>query len=125
MSTFGKKALVWWNYEDHKDLGRFNNTPSDIQLSILEKWYPIGFRCHARTNYYGKWGVTSSTYTIDSYVETLAGYRVVVRLQMDTPDTPYAKVPDDKKHPMMLCPTDDYRQMIKRNSKLNRILGDS
>ncbi len=122
MSTFGKKALVWWDYEDHKDLGRFNNTPKDIQLSILEKWYPIGFRCHVRTNSYGKWGVTSSVYIVNSYVATLGGYRVVIRLEQSDP---VIKFPDENRHPMMIYPTNEYRQMIKRNSKLNRILGDS
>lgn len=44
MSTFGKKSLGWWNYEDHSKLNvvRYNHTPIELQLSILEKWYPIG-----------------------------------------------------------------------------------
>ena len=43
MSTFGNKALIWWNYHtrDRAALLRFNTTPKDLQLKILEKWYPI------------------------------------------------------------------------------------
>jgi hypothetical protein len=41
MSTFGKKALEAWDY-DSKDKHRFVASPKNIQLAILEKWYPIG-----------------------------------------------------------------------------------
>ena len=44
MSTFGKKALVFWDY-DSNETNRFSKTPIEIQLQILEKWYPIGWRC--------------------------------------------------------------------------------
>ena len=48
MSTFGRKALIWWDYENRSKQNsiRFNHTPMDIQLSILEKWYPIGSNCN-------------------------------------------------------------------------------
>jgi hypothetical protein len=45
MSTFGKKALIWWDYNSNGDKltnQRFINTDIDLQLKILEKWYPIG-----------------------------------------------------------------------------------
>lgn len=40
MSTFGKKALLNWDY-DSIDYLRYNHTPKNIQLKILEKWYPL------------------------------------------------------------------------------------
>ena len=46
MSTFGNKALIWWDYykRDRPELLRFNSTPKDLQLKILEKWYPINMK---------------------------------------------------------------------------------
>ena len=46
MSTFGNKALIWWDYQtrDRAALLRFNATPKPLQLQILEKWYPIGMK---------------------------------------------------------------------------------
>lgn len=46
MSTFGKKALVWWDYEDHTKLNviRYMHTSLELQLKLLEKWYPIGMQ---------------------------------------------------------------------------------
>lgn len=41
MSTFGKKALLSWNYNSGDSL-RYVNTDKEIQLEILKKWYPIG-----------------------------------------------------------------------------------
>ena len=40
MSTFGKKALINWDY-DSIDYIRYNHTPKSMQLKILEKWYPL------------------------------------------------------------------------------------
>jgi len=53
MSTFGRKALVWWDYEDNskQNVMRFNHTDLDIQLKILEKWYPIGARCREKEKF--------------------------------------------------------------------------
>ena len=48
MSTYGKKALTHWNYEEKSsqdEMYRFNSTPHNIQKEILKKWYPIGFTC--------------------------------------------------------------------------------
>jgi hypothetical protein len=41
MSTFGKKALLNWDYNSD-DRKRFSKTNKNIQLEILKKWYPIG-----------------------------------------------------------------------------------
>lgn len=44
MSFYGKKALENWDYSNI-DVLRFIKSPKKIQLSILEKWYPIGENC--------------------------------------------------------------------------------
>ena len=41
MSTFGKKALLNWNYNSI-DTQRYFNTDKKLQLEILKKWYPVG-----------------------------------------------------------------------------------
>jgi hypothetical protein len=46
MSTFGKRAIKKWDYNGDKfQANRFNKSPKEIQLAILEKWYPIGMTC--------------------------------------------------------------------------------
>ena len=113
MSTFGRKALVWWNYDikSRKEFVRFNHTPKDIQLSILEKWYPVGLEvCLYKP--LSMPPTTSKTYTIDGYVDTLGGYRISVI---------YDSV-SSTHHPMNVSPTDEYRKMINRDNKLKEIL---
>ena len=42
MSTFGKKAIKYWDYQYTEDKAMtFNKTPIETQLEILEKWFPI------------------------------------------------------------------------------------
>lgn len=41
MSTFGKKALLNWDYNSD-DRKRFVKSNKILQLEILKKWYPIG-----------------------------------------------------------------------------------
>jgi|JI10StandDraft_1071094.scaffolds.fasta_scaffold2539791_2 hypothetical protein len=41
MSTFGKKALAYWDYNS-KEGNRFVRSDKNLQLEILKKWYPIG-----------------------------------------------------------------------------------
>jgi hypothetical protein len=45
MSTYGKKALIDWNYSE-VDVSRFLKSPKNLQLEILQKWYPLGESCH-------------------------------------------------------------------------------
>lgn len=66
MSTYGKKALIEWEYygkNTQEEMSRFNNTTHNIQEKILNIWYPIGFTCQktskGATEYYGKYKVVS------------------------------------------------------------------
>jgi len=45
MSTFGKKYINHWDYNlafNKENLKRFNASPKEIKIKILENWYPIG-----------------------------------------------------------------------------------
>lgn len=57
MSTFGKKHITYWNYEPTGDINDINGlylgfqkSPKEVQLKILEKWYPIGEVCKIKNN---------------------------------------------------------------------------
>lgn len=71
MSTFGKKYLRKWDYFNHTmvEKRRFNSTPMDFQLELLNKWYPIGMKVHkviVRSNY-----PEGDIHTYDSDVYTI------------------------------------------------------
>jgi hypothetical protein len=68
MSTFGKKALEVWDY-DYKDKHRFVASPKNIQLAILEKWYPVG-----ESGYFKN---TMTEIEISAYAEYTSHYGVV------------------------------------------------
>jgi len=78
MSTYGKKAMVYWEYEGkntQEELYRFNHTTHNIQEEIIKRWYPIGFICQQYSKvskkYYG-------SFTITKYVKMAYGWRVEV-----------------------------------------------
>ena len=80
MSTFGRKALVWWDYEDNskQNVMRFNHTDLDIQLKILEKWYPIGLRCREKEKFnYRTPRSPQYTWEITGYAKSVGGYYVI------------------------------------------------
>ena len=69
MSTFGKKAFENWDYEN-EDARRYLNTNKDLQLKILEKWYPKG-----EVGYFKSCG---TQITITDYREHLSFYSIEV-----------------------------------------------
>lgn len=77
MSTFGKKALNRWDYyppNSKDEFLRYNNSPKDIQLQILQRWYPIGVKCNKlnrnyANNTYSKSGIDIPQLVIISHVE--------------------------------------------------------
>lgn len=80
MSTFGRKALVWWDYEDNskQNVMRFNHTDLDIQLKILEKWYPIGSRCREKEKFtYRTPRPDGYDWEIIGYTKSIGGYYVI------------------------------------------------
>ena len=78
MSTYGKKALIEWEYygkNTQLEITRFNNTTHNIQEEILKRWYPIEFTCQktskGSTEYYGQ-------YKVINHVKLGYGWRVEV-----------------------------------------------
>ena len=77
MSTFGKKSLCWWDYNDHskENAIRYQHTPNDLQLKILEMWYPVGARFKISTKY-SNYTIVSDLFEIKSYVEHLGSWSI-------------------------------------------------
>jgi hypothetical protein len=113
MSTFGKKSLVWWDYHkrDRETIRRFNSTPKDIQLQILEKWYPIGMLCGLHDGRFN--------YKLVEYVEFQNHYGVKVEL---IAENSILDKMNTTKCPLTLIPDPNYERLLKRQSKLQRIL---
>ena len=88
MSTFGNKALIWWDYHtrDRAALLRFNSTPKDIQIKILEKWYPIGMKVGLGPDKYD--------YEIVEYIQHFTYWSV--RVEMHAPDSLMHKMQSER-----------------------------
>ncbi len=67
MSTFGKKALLNWDYNSD-DKKRYLKTNKNIQLEILKKWYPIGETFYTKNSTEG--------YIITEYEEYMGFYLI-------------------------------------------------
>ena len=121
MSWFGRKSLVWWDYEDHSKESalRFNHTNPDKQLEILEKWYPIGSKCYTHRSWsnnknfnYEIVGYEKRTTFYDNYVVLIQ-----LILEVDMLDRKISHL-----NPVRLVISPDDIVKIKRGSKLSRIL---
>jgi hypothetical protein len=113
VSTFGKKSLVWWDYNDREreSLRRFNLTPKPLQLQILEKWYPVGMLCGLQS---GK-----SNYKNLEYVEHTTWYSVRVEL---ISEGSLLNGMRNLKNPLSLYPESTYEKQIKRSQKIDRLV---
>ena len=113
MSTFGNKALIWWDYHtrDRAALLRFNATPKPLQIKILEKWYPIGMMVGLGDGRYN--------YVIEEYVQHLTYWsiRVVLKAEGSLMD----RMRSDR-NPLGLYPSPDWEKQLKRQYKLDRLL---
>ena len=114
MSTFGKKSLVWWDYQNshsRDNVIRYNHTPIKHQLEILNKWYPIGMQVK----------VDKYLYKIVDYVQT--NMASVWYLKLEVIDPPHRFVSDElTKHPLQIKPLDSEITQLRRDIKLNRLL---
>jgi hypothetical protein len=115
MSTFGKKSLIWWDYQNshsRDNVIRFNHTPVELQLEILNKWYPIGMQVKVDSRY---------LYKIVDYVEVNMAY--VWYLKLEVIDPPHRFVTDViTKHPLQIKPLDGEITQLRRDIKINRLL---
>ena len=119
MSTFGKKALVWWDYDDHtRDTAhRFNSTPKNTQIQILEKWYPIGSRFIKTGAHYS----TPTEYVIDGYVEMNYGWVI----DYSPSELSWLRDGGTQKrviNPINIVLHESFVKACKRQSKLERLL---
>lgn len=122
MSTFGKKALVWWDYEDHSKINavRYLHTPLDLQLKIIEKWYPIGLRFR-RDKGWGPLHKDSTIYEIIGYQQFQTFWGINSRIiegrdySLRTPQGSFI-------NPVTILVEEDSVRTIKREYKLERIL---
>lgn len=120
MSTFGKKALIWWNYE-YTNAIRFNHTDSELQLEILKKWYTVGSRCREKEKYTfkvprapGGWD-----WEIIGYIKTIGDYYVIKVKYVGDGGVNYNRESTFSIFNTELSPEDIKR--IKREAKLSRL----
>jgi hypothetical protein len=120
MSTFGKKSLVWWDYEDHSKVNaiRYLHTPLDLQLKILEKWYPIGLR-FTKDKGWGTLHQDNTIYEIIGYQQFQTFWGINAKIIEGR--TVYFKS-DEFVNPVIILVEEDSVKTIKREYKLERIL---
>lgn len=113
MSTFGKKALIWWDYHtrDRAAILRFKSTPKPLQLQILEKWYPIGSMVGLGDGKYN--------YKIVEYVQYMTFWDV--RVELLAQDSIMSKM-SSWRNPLGLYLEPNTEKMLKRQYKLDRLL---
>ena len=113
MSTFGNKALIWWDYHTRgRDaLLRFNSTPKDIQLQILQKWYPIGMKIGLGDGRYN--------YEISEHTEHMTFWNVKVVLKAESS---IMNNMSSNRNPLALFPDPLWEKQIKRQQKITRLV---
>jgi len=111
MSKFGKKALIYWDYTYSKEKSiRFNHTPLELQLKILEKWYPIGIKLN-------KLNIDSTEYELIGYQKLLCGtvYNIKVKYLYNN------SIYETYHNTILFKPTDGYIKMLLRDEKLSKL----
>ena len=118
MSKFGKKSLIWWDYHtrDRAALLRFNATPKELQLQILEKWYPIGMKVGLGDS---KYNLYLLHYEIVEYTQHFNYWDVRVVLKAEDSLLNGVKY---NRNPLGLYPSLEWEKQLKRQYKLDRIL---
>ena len=122
MSTFGKKSINNWEYQySEEKFQRFNRTPIEIQLEILERWYPIGMPCFKYDKFFKKYGDT--LYEVIGY--NTIGLGTIAQLELIKHLVIGEKVFKENVtiHPMVFKPSDEWIKQMDRDKKLNDLLG--
>lgn len=122
MSTFGKKSINNWEYQySEEKFQRFNRTPIEIQLEILERWYPIGMPCFKYDKFFKKYGDT--LYEVIGY--NTIGLGTIAQLELRKHLVIGEKVFKENVtiHPMVFKPSDEWIKQMDRDKKLNDLLG--
>jgi hypothetical protein len=123
MSTFGKKSLIWWDYDDHSkgNAIRYLHTPLDLQLKILEKWYPIGLR-FTKDKGWGSLYQDSTIYKIIGYQQFQTFWGINAQIIEGRDYRPLNQQSGDFINPVTILVEEDSVKIIKREYKLERIL---
>lgn len=110
MSYFGKKSLIWWDYEDHtkENALRYIHTNEELQLNILKKWYPKSMLFMKKND--------DSTYRVENY--KLVNHAWLVEYQKEV----YNKIHFDTINPVLILPLPESVLPLKRGYRLDRIL---
>ena len=123
MSTFGKKALNWWDYDDNskQNVMRFNHTDLETQLEILKKWYPVGSLCREKERInYRTLRAPGWSWEITGYTRAIGGYYVIdVKWVGSKNDIMYNRKSSFSTLRTELSPDDIKR--IKREAKLSKL----
>ena len=117
MSTFGKKSLTWWKY-NNPDISistRFQHTPLDVQLKIIERWYPIGTKVTNWNYLIKKWG--SEVFKILSYEIINNSWCIHIEL---IPDREHPNVIKYRSIPTNLLPLEEERIRIIRGINVDK-----
>ena len=120
MSTFGKKAIKYWDYQYTEDKAMtFNKTPIETQLEILEKWFPIGMPCVKYDRFFKKYD--DKKYEIVGYDKIGGGtiHQLKLIKILNIHDKEYHERVTI--HPVFFKPTDEYLKMMNRENKLNNL----
>lgn len=116
MSFYGKKSLIWWSYDVSRDASiRYAHSSEEIQLKILEKWYPIGTKIQVYNSLSNNF--SKSIFTIKEYVKTGWGWAIVY----DNLDLAKSQI-NHPINPHRCRVLEDDLKRIKREHKINRIL---
>ncbi len=118
MSTYGKKALEKWDYLE-RDGGRFNHSNMNVQLAILEKWYPIGMEVHIWNKFRKDWNMYD-VYVIQNHKKHLGYYMIEVLTTNNNVTSVLMGL-----HQSNIRPTENWMKLHNRESRLNDILGIS
>ena len=107
MSTFGKKALLDWDYcydsaKRKTNRDRYNSTPKNIQMEILQKWYKIGYEFHVVN--VGEYTNKDKIYIVTGYSEHVGFHHVILTSKF----LEYTFL--DHKNPLNLIPTDEQKR---------------
>ena len=122
MSTLGKKAITNWEYQySEEKFQRFNRTPIEIQLEILEKWYPIGMPCFKYDKFFKKY--SSILYEVVGYNSVGAGTISQLELVKHLVLNGITYKESVLIHPIFFKPSDEWIKQMNRDKKLNDLLG--
>jgi hypothetical protein len=109
MSTFGKKSLLKWDY-DSFDYLRYNHTPKNMQLKILEKWYPLNSDFQYYTPFDKEKNGNGVRVKIIEHIETQSSWLIRFKYSFDKTDNTLLS---NGVNPLRLKPSKEFLREVK------------